>query len=78
MYIQIDWIDRFCGNFWIDRYFRILSGTRTLKAPVHFSEIPCITNKMYLILNKMEDEGEGLIIPDMYHMKEGLSEVLQV
>ena len=36
------WWDRFCGNLWIDRYFRILSGTRIwrlrytfLKYPVH-------------------------------------------
>ena len=28
----MDWCDRFCGNFW------------NLKAPVHFSDIPCSSN----------------------------------
>ena len=39
---KIDWWDRFCGNFWVDTYLRILCGTQNwrlrytyLKYPVH-------------------------------------------
>ena len=40
----IDWWDRFCGNFWIDNYFRILRGTRTWRLRYIFLKYPVYKN----------------------------------
>ena len=36
----IYWWDRICGNLWIDRYFRILSSTRTWRLRYTFLKYP--------------------------------------
>ena len=36
----VDWWDRFCSNFWIDLYFRLLLGTPTWRLRYTFLKYP--------------------------------------
>ena len=40
IHMYVEWWDRLCGNFWIERYFRILSGTRTWRLRYTFLKYP--------------------------------------
>jgi len=42
------WCDRFCDNFWIDRYFRILRGNRSLRLRYTFLKYPVCKLISYL------------------------------
>ena len=45
--IQIDWWDRFCSNFLIDRYFIILHGTQTWRLRHTFLKYPVLNLKLF-------------------------------